>query len=1081
MMKTIIASIFLALLCLAAAADDWPTYQHDFNRSGVSKETLAFPLEPVWFYQARQSPQRAWDDPNPIDYWQRIENVPPRMTFDRAYHASIVDGRLYFASSADDGVVCLDAKSGKELWTYVAGGPVRLSPTIDKGRVYFGCDDGAAYCLNAKTGELLWQYFAEPKQRVLPGNQRLISPWAVRSGVAIFDDTIYFASGLFPEDGAYLCALDAASGEERWKQALGISPQGFILASSTRLYVPTGRSTPAVFNREDGAYLHSLGGSGGAYALLTDDRLYYGPGRAGNIDESSSESRDWITSFAGKRIIVTASHSYLQTDDRLSALDRIRYRELNAQKDLLHQQQQKFAAEVKRLDAEKDSARLDELQTQIRKLKTAMSDVERGIEKCVLWDVSCRETDDLILANDALIAGGDGMVAAYRGSDGKRIWKAEIQGRAYGLSVSDGQLVVSTDQGGLYAFGALNGRAMKNVSPSLKTRESYDASYNADAQAMIDFLKRDKGYALVLSESVSQWADAFQFAPNLHLAGIIRDEEQAQNIRTEFYRRGDYGKRVSFHHVVSGPLPFTDYVFNLIVCDMPSVVKYDEGLQDILRMLRPHGGLALKKKIVDRAFVERIQSLSSDFIIDETIDDPGWLLVRRGGLPGEGQWTHPFSNLGNSANSGDQRIRGPMQVQWFGRPGPNRLIDRHHRSTPPLSLNGTSLLYGNEVLTAFDSYNGTMLWERSVPDTLRVGIPYDAGNLAMSDAAAYLLSKDECLRFNTQTGNELPTLSAPQLGKTHLHWGYLAVDNGLAFGSAQEPGAARERLSRDDVVEQYNEFRPLPLSQYLFALDDKTAETQWTYQGGLIPNVSIASDGDSLYFVECRNPEALLSNHSRLNLETLLKRDAYLVAIDAKTGALEWETRVDLTDCRHVFYLSVAEGVITVVGSGNRKDKNAVWYYVYAFDAANGELLWKRDHANSRPGIGGDHAEQVHHPVLMDNVIVAEPRAYDLKTGEPYSPPGGEQPWVMSSVRGGCGTISGSSYCVYYRNSNPMINDLSSNEGEQRISSASRTGCWINMIAAGGVLLMPEASSGCTCNYSIQTSIAFIPKNNAVE
>ncbi|MBZ0257257.1 class I SAM-dependent methyltransferase, partial [bacterium] len=390
-----------------------------------------------------------------------------------------------------------------------------------------------------------------------------------------------------------------------------------------------------------------------------------------------------------------------------------------------------------------------------------------------------------------------------------------IQGRAYGLSVADGLLVVSTDQGGLYAFDASNSGAMTDVSPSLITRENYNASHNADVQTMIDFLKRDKGYALVLSESFSQWADAFQTAPNLHLAGIDRDEEQVQSIRKAFYQRRDYGTRVSFHHVVSGPLPFTDYVFNLIVCDMPSVIKYDEGLQDVLRMLRPHGGvLALKKEMINEAFIKRIQSLSSDFIIDESVEDHGWLLIRRGGLPGEGQWTHPFSNIGNSANSGDQRIRGQMQVQWFGRPGPNRLIDRHHRSTPPLSLNGTSLLYGNEVLTAFDSYNGTMLWEHRVPDTLRVGIPYDAGNLAMSDESVYLLSKDECLRFNTKTGVEMPALSAPQLGKTNLHWGYLATDDGLVFGSAEEPGAAREHLSRDDVVEQYNEFRPLPLSQY---------------------------------------------------------------------------------------------------------------------------------------------------------------------------------------------------------------------------------------------------------------------------
>ena len=32
------------------------------------------------------------------------------------------------------------------------------------------------------------------------------------------------------------------------------------------------------------------------------------------------------------------------------------------------------------------------------------------------------------------------------------------------------------------------------------------------------------------------------------------------------------------------------------------------------------------------------------------------------------------------------------------------------------------------------------------------------------------------------------------------------------------------------------------------------------------------------------------------------------------------------------------------------------------------------------------------------------------------------------------------------------------------------------MIPAGGLLLIPEASSGCTCNYSIQTSLAFLPR-----
>ncbi|MFT7515228.1 MAG: hypothetical protein ACI9QL_004457, partial [Candidatus Omnitrophota bacterium] len=42
-------------------------------------------------------------------------------------------------------------------------------------------------------------------------------------------------------------------------------------------------------------------------------------------------------------------------------------------------------------------------------------------------------------------------------------------------------------------------------------------------------------------------------------------------------------------------------------------------------------------------------------------------------------------------------------------------------------------------------------------------------------------------------------------------------------------------------------------------------------------------------------------------------------------------------------------------------------------------------------------------------------------------------------------------------------------------TKVSRPGCWINMIPAGGLLLIPESSAGCTCNFAIQTSMALIP------
>ena len=39
-----------------------------------------------------------------------------------------------------------------------------------------------------------------------------------------------------------------------------------------------------------------------------------------------------------------------------------------------------------------------------------------------------------------------------------------------------------------------------------------------------------------------------------------------------------------------------------------------------------------------------------------------------------------------------------------------------------------------------------------------------------------------------------------------------------------------------------------------------------------------------------------------------------------------------------------------------------------------------------------------------------------------------------------------------------------------------RAGCWINMIMACGLALLPEASAGCTCSFPIRSTIVMAPK-----
>ncbi|MFQ6099491.1 MAG: PQQ-binding-like beta-propeller repeat protein, partial [Armatimonadota bacterium] len=104
--------VFGTLIQTRAGADDWPTYQHDSGRSGVSPEQLPLPLQEVWVYRSSHGPRPAWPPPAKRDIWHRHQRLRPVITFDRAFHVVVADGMAYFGSSADDKVYCLDAATG---------------------------------------------------------------------------------------------------------------------------------------------------------------------------------------------------------------------------------------------------------------------------------------------------------------------------------------------------------------------------------------------------------------------------------------------------------------------------------------------------------------------------------------------------------------------------------------------------------------------------------------------------------------------------------------------------------------------------------------------------------------------------------------------------------------------------------------------------------------------------------------------------------------------------------------------------------------------------------------------------------
>ena len=89
------AFLIVAIVCMAAASD-WPTYQHDNQRSGVTDEHLDLPLEEAWRWTSGRAPEPAWPDPALADFWHYKDNLVPRVTFDRKFGDRL---RIFFGAS----------------------------------------------------------------------------------------------------------------------------------------------------------------------------------------------------------------------------------------------------------------------------------------------------------------------------------------------------------------------------------------------------------------------------------------------------------------------------------------------------------------------------------------------------------------------------------------------------------------------------------------------------------------------------------------------------------------------------------------------------------------------------------------------------------------------------------------------------------------------------------------------------------------------------------------------------------------------------------------------------------------------
>ena len=313
---------------------------------------------------------------------------------------------------------------------------------------------------------------------------------------------------------------------------------------------------------------------------------------------------------------------------------------------------------------------------------------------------------------------------------------------------------------------------------------------------------------------------------------------------------------------------------------------------------------------------------------------------------------------------------------------------------------------------------------------------------------------------------------------------------GLLFGTATIRKELEAKLKRRGLKTE-------DATDGIFAIDIETGKHLWNYNGQNISHHTIAISPENVYFIDSSTtPEqrAEILRADKTDLAKLTGKELEIaedrakkadlrraVALNARTGKLLWANPVDVTDCSDI---GIGGGKLTLMYHDNvllLGGANANGHYwkqfvagefsrrrLVALSALHGYKLWAKD-ANYR-----------HRPIIVGSQVIAEPWSFDLSSGDQktrqHPLTGAEEPWSIMRTGHHCGMLTGcESGMLMFRSGATGFYDLDSDQGTRHFAG-HRLGCWINAIPAGGLVMIPEASAGCVCLFSIASTIVMEPR-----
>ncbi len=396
-------------------------------------------------------------------------------------------------------------------------------------------------------------------------------------------------------------------------------------------------------------------------------------------------------------------------------------------------------------------------------------------------------------------------------------------------------------------------------------------------------------------------------------------------------------------------LPYADNMIDVVIAtraDAGTLARLSAS--EVLRVLTPEGRaiIATTGGTTEQQVRRWAQAGNAGGIKITQTDGGVWLHLSKPPLDGADDWSHWEHAPDNNPVSTDTVIKAPYMTQFLAEP--------YYIGMPAITTaaGGRTFLATGHIahhvrewdminkLIARNGYNGTVLWQRDLPDDY---LSHRSAFVATRDIF-YMLDGDGCLMLDARTGAEKGRIQIPGL---EGDWKWMAMRDGVLYAMAGDKGGGAKIIKGDRNFGGWS-WADLSVGYYAkprvpwgfgnklaaYKLDDK--RVIWEHTEDALIDSRALTMRDGRLFVYCP--------------------DSHLRSLNTETGDTEWTNSsyetlnlIEQPGRGLVSTPGFRSGCIAVAGPDSLIIQGQTRMNVIAVSTKNGELLWQKKKFTNNP------------------------------------------------------------------------------------------------------------------------------------